>query len=50
MKFSRPSRLRKLRLEAAEAPRVDLNGPTRREHDLLGERDVPANALYGLIS
>src|SRR5947207_10989839 len=48
MKSSRPSRLRKLRLEAAEGPRVDLSGPTRREHDLLGERDVPAGALYGI--
>src|SRR5881227_607797 len=48
MKSSRPSRLRKLRLEAAEAPRIDLSGPTRREHDLLGERDVPASALHGI--
>src|SRR5437016_7567505 len=48
MKSPRPSRLRKLRLEAAEGPRVDLSGPTRREHDLLGERDVPAGALYGI--
>src|SRR5437762_5963652 len=48
MKSSRPSRLRRLRLEAAEGPRVDLSGPTRREHDLLGERDVPAGALYGI--
>src|SRR5437764_2738088 len=48
MKSSHPSRLRKLRLEAAEGPRVDLSGPTRREHDLLGERDVPAGALYGI--
>src|SRR5438045_8919107 len=47
MKSSHPSRLRKLRLEAAEGPRVDLSGPTRRERDLLGERDVPAGALYG---
>src|SRR6266550_4937911 len=45
---SPPSRIRKLRLEAAEASRVDLAGPTRREHDLLGERDVPAAALYGI--
>lgn len=43
-----PSKLRRLRLEAADAPRVDLSGPTRREHDLLGDRDVPANALYGI--
>src|SRR2546423_9683447 len=48
MKSSRPSRPRKLRLEATEQPRVDLSGPTRREHDLLGERDVPAGALYGI--
>src|SRR2546430_8822473 len=48
MKSSHPFRLRKLRLEAAEGPRVDLSGPTRREHDLLGERDVPAGALYGI--
>src|SRR5216110_1045213 len=48
MKSSHPSRLRKLRLEAAEGPRVDLSGPTRRERDLLGERDVPATALYGI--
>ena len=43
-----PSKLRRLRLEAAGAPRVDLSGPTRREHDLLGERDVPTEALYGI--
>ena len=48
MKSSHPSRLRKLRLEAADAPRIDLAGPTRRERDLLGERDVPAHALYGI--
>jgi len=48
MKSSHPSRLRKLRLEAADAPRIDLGGPTRRESDALGERDVPANALYGI--
>src|SRR5437868_10263449 len=48
MKPPRQSRLRKLRLEAAEGPRIDLSGPTRREHDLLGERDVPAGALYGI--
>src|SRR5690606_26860 len=23
-------------------------GPTRREHDLLGDRDVPADAYYGV--
>src|SRR5438045_4682859 len=48
MKSSRPSRLRKLRLEASEGARIELSGPTRREHDLLGERDVPASALYGI--
>ena len=48
MKSSHPSRLRKLRLEAADAPRIDLGGPTRRERDALGERDVPAHALYGI--
>src|SRR5438270_644898 len=48
MKSSRPSRLRRLRLEAAEGSRIDLSGPTRREHDLLGEREVPAGALYGI--
>src|SRR5215211_3039911 len=26
----------------------DLLAATRREHDLLGERDVPASALYGV--
>jgi aspartate ammonia-lyase len=48
MKSSHPSRLRKLRLEAADAARLELAGPTRRERDLLGERDVPAAALYGI--
>ena len=48
MKSSRPTHLRRLRLEAAEGPRIDLSGPTRRERDLLGERDVPAGALYGI--
>ncbi|MDP9201927.1 MAG: hypothetical protein M3P26_08390 [Gemmatimonadota bacterium] len=48
MKSSHPSTPRKLRLEAGDAPRIDLAGPTRREHDLLGERDVPAAALYGI--
>ena len=48
MKSPRSSRLRKLRLEAADAPRIDLQGPTRRERDLLGERDVPVSALYGI--
>ena len=48
MKPSPIGRARKLRLEAAEGPRVDISGPTRREKDLLGERDVPATALYGI--
>ena len=25
-----------------------MTGPTRREHDLLGDRDVPADAYYGI--
>src|SRR2546423_13018863 len=45
---ARPPRRRMRRLEAGEGPRVDLSGPTRREHDLLGERDVPVGALYGI--
>jgi aspartate ammonia-lyase len=37
----------------AGAPRagsaaITTDGPTRLEHDLLGERPVPANALYGV--
>jgi aspartate ammonia-lyase len=48
MKSPLPFRLRKLRLEAADAPRVDLSGPTGRERDLLGERDIPVDALYGI--
>jgi aspartate ammonia-lyase len=28
--------------------RRNVSGATRREHDLLGERDVPAEALYGV--
>lgn len=48
MKSPLPFRLRKLRLEAADAPRVDLSGPTRCERDLLGERDIPVDALYGI--
>ncbi len=48
MKSSRPSPVRRLRLEIAEGPRIDLSGPMRREKDLLGERDVPAGALYGI--
>jgi aspartate ammonia-lyase len=48
MKSHHPFRPRKLRLDSADAPRIDLAGPTRREHDLLGERDVPAEALYGI--
>src|SRR6185503_15680143 len=48
MRSSPSTRARRLRLEAAEGPRIDLSGPTRREKDLLGERDVPAGALYGI--
>jgi aspartate ammonia-lyase len=48
MKSPSPFQLRKLRLEAAGANRVDLSGPTRRERDLLGEREVPSSALYGI--
>src|SRR3954469_341987 len=48
MKSPPPTRVRRLRLEAAEGPRIDLSGPTRRERDLLGERDVPVGALYGI--
>src|SRR5712672_3976160 len=48
MKSPSPFRLRKLRLEAAGVNRVDLSGPIRRERDALGERDVPASALYGI--
>ena len=29
-------------------PTTDNSAPTRREHDLLGERDVPQSALYGI--
>lgn len=39
MKSPLPFRLKKLRLEAADVPRIDVSGPTRRERDLLGERD-----------
>jgi aspartate ammonia-lyase len=42
-----PSRERKPRA-AGDAPRIELCGPSRRERDLLGERDVPASALYGI--
>ena len=47
MRSHQPSRPRALRL-VAHAPSVDLSGPTRRERDLLGERDVPVEALYGI--
>jgi aspartate ammonia-lyase len=41
------------RLQYAAASEVGLekayaSGATRREHDLLGDRDVPADALYGV--
>ncbi|HEX9381873.1 MAG TPA: aspartate ammonia-lyase, partial [Gemmatimonadaceae bacterium] len=48
MKSPLPFRLKKLRLEAADVPRIDVSGPTRRERDLLGERDIPIDALYGI--
>jgi aspartate ammonia-lyase len=48
MRSSHPSRGRKPRQTAGDAPRIELCGPSRREHDLLGERDVPASALYGI--
>ena len=32
----------------ASAPRTPSAHATRREHDLLGDRDVPADALYGV--
>jgi aspartate ammonia-lyase len=47
MKSPLPFRLKKLRLEAEDS-RVDLSGPTRRERDLLGECDIPVDALYGI--
>ena len=47
MRSRQPSRPKTLRL-VADVPRVDLSGPTRRERDLLGERDVPVGALYGI--
>jgi len=43
-----PARDRKPRLTAGDAPRIELCGPSRREHDMLGERDVPSAALYGI--
>src|SRR5687768_17760870 len=48
MRSPHPSRGRKPRQTAGDAPRIELCGPSRREHDLLGERDVPAAALYGI--
>src|SRR3982074_2185581 len=48
MKSPLPFRLKKLRLEAADVPRIDVSGPTRRERDLLGEREIPVDALYGI--
>src|SRR5687767_15334285 len=48
MRSPHPSRGRKPRQTAGDAPRIELCGPSRREHDLLGERDVPASALYGI--
>src|SRR5687768_18352851 len=48
MKAPHPFRGRKPRLTAGDAPRLELHGPSRSEHDLLGEREVPATALYGI--
>src|SRR5687768_2005923 len=48
MRSPNPSRGRKPRQTAGDAPRIELCGPSRRERDLLGERDVPASALYGI--
>src|SRR5687767_562920 len=48
MKGPHPFRGRKPRLTAGDAPRLELHGPSRSEHDLLGEREVPATALYGI--
>ena len=48
MKAPHPFRGRKPRLTAGDAPRLELHGPSRPEHDLLGDRDVPATALYGI--
>jgi aspartate ammonia-lyase len=39
---------RRPRLKTVDGPRIELCGPSRRERDLLGERDVPASALYGI--
>src|SRR5688500_20158690 len=48
MKAPHPFRGRKPRLTAGDAPRLELHGPSRSEHDLLGEREVPGTALYGV--
>ncbi|MGZ5493993.1 MAG: aspartate ammonia-lyase [Thermoanaerobaculia bacterium] len=48
MRSPHPSRGRRSRQTAGDAPRIELCGPSRRERDLLGERDVPASALYGI--
>jgi aspartate ammonia-lyase len=51
--FAAVSRLMTRRLQYASVRRtgwesIYRHGTTRREHDLLGERDVPADALYGI--
>lgn len=51
---ARAARVIAQRLKQADAQLSSLGkaagfgGPTRREHDLLGERDVPEAALYGI--
>ncbi len=52
--LARSARVLAARLKSADASlsgrdrAAGFGGPTRREHDLLGERDVPQGALYGV--
>jgi len=52
--ITRAAKVIAARLKSADATLSDralatgFSGPTRREHDLLGERDVPQAALYGV--
>ena len=49
--MKRPLRIRNLRLAQSEpAPSPEFQGPlpNRIEHDMLGEREVPGEALYGV--
>jgi len=51
--LSRVARVMARRLEYSRAPRagwdvIYSSGATRTEHDLLGEREVPADAQYGI--